>query len=70
MKHNIDLPTAYVNKTPEYKYKSKNIIDEYTLKRQSFNPTTLSPNIFIDKLEQRMELYYSTLYKSCSSKKK
>ena len=31
MKHNIDLPTAYVNKTPEYKYKSKNIIDELVL---------------------------------------
>lgn len=41
-----------------------NIINEYCLKRNSFNPSNPSPNIFIGKLELRMKKYYSNLYNS------
>ena len=40
-----------------------NIIEEYCLKRNSFNPTHPSPNIFIGKLQVRMKQYYNNLYK-------
>lgn len=33
---------------------------EYCLKRNTFYPTGPSPNIFIDKLELRMKVYYKT----------
>jgi hypothetical protein len=66
-----DSPTTYVNRRVVKKvFTINDIIDEYTLKRNSFNPVTLSPNIFMTRLERRMELYYSNLYKSHSSKKK
>lgn len=39
----------------------KNIIQEYSLKRNKFNPATTSPNLFINKLEIRMKLYYDHL---------
>lgn len=70
MIRSIKFPTTYVNKDKKRSQISNDIIKEYTLKRQSFNPSTASPNIFMNKLEQRMGLYYSSLYKSCSSKKK
>jgi hypothetical protein len=41
-----------------------NIINEYCLKRNSFNPTIPSPNLFIGKLELRMKKYYDNLYNS------
>ena len=42
----------------------KTIIEEYSLKQNSFNPKKPSPNIFIKKLEIRMKMYYKDLYKS------
>lgn len=42
----------------------EDIIKEYCLKRNSFNPEQPSPNFFIDKLEVRMKRYYNNLYKS------
>jgi len=65
-----DFPTTHVNKDNKRSQNTNDIIKEYTLKRQSFNPSTASPNIFMNKLERRMRLYYSSLYNSCSSKKK
>ena len=41
----------------------ENIIEEYCLKRNSFNPTHPSPNVFIGKLQVRMRQYYNNLYK-------
>lgn len=66
-----DSPTTYVNGGMVKKASNvSNIIVEYTLKRNSLNPITLSPNIFMTRLERRMELYYTNLYNSHSSKKK
>lgn len=42
----------------------EDILEEYCLKRNSFNPAHPSPNIFIGKLEYRMKKYYNNLYKS------
>jgi hypothetical protein len=42
----------------------KTIIEEYSLKQNSFNPKKPSPNFFIKKLEIRMKMYYKDLYKS------
>ena len=42
-----------------------NIIKEYTLKRNVFNPNNGdSPNKFINKLELRYKMYYNSLNKS------
>ena len=38
-----------------------NIINEYSLKRNNFNPDGNSPNKFILKLEHRMKIYYNDL---------
>ena len=38
----------------------KEIINEYSLKRNNFNPHHISPNQFINKLEKRMKLYYNS----------
>jgi len=38
-----------------------NIINEYSLKRNNFNPHRNSPNKFILKLEHRMKIYYNDL---------
>ena len=38
-----------------------NIINEYSLKRNNFNPSMKSPNHFANRLHQRMRLYYSSL---------
>lgn len=66
-----DSPTTYVNRKMVKNVQIiNNIIDEYTLKLNSLNPITLSPNIFMSRLERRMELYYTNLYKSHSSEKK
>ena len=42
----------------------EDIIEEYCLKRNSFNPARPSPNLFIGKLEVRMRQYYNNLYKN------
>lgn len=61
----------YANKCQNLKKKSKKtkkiitnaILKEYELKRNNFNPTTKSPNLFSRRLKQRMDLYYSSLIK-------
>ena len=42
----------------------ENILDEYSLKRNRFNPNKPSPNMFNKKLQHRMKAYYNTLYTS------
>ncbi len=42
----------------------KDILEEYCLKRNSFNPASPSPNIFLGKLELRMKKYYNNMYNS------
>ena len=39
----------------------ENILKEYQLKRNNFNPTGKSPNLFALRLQQRMRLYYNSL---------
>jgi hypothetical protein len=39
------------------------ILNEYSLKRNNFNPHHMSPNQFIKKLETRMKLYYTSCNK-------
>ena len=41
-----------------------NILQEYSLKQNNFDPKKPSPNVFIKKLEIRMKMYYKDLYKS------
>ncbi len=45
-------------KTKKKSYKA--ILNEYSLKRNNFNPHHISPNQFINKLEKRMKLYYNS----------
>lgn len=37
------------------------IVKEYSLKRNNFNPDKNSPNIFLTKLQNRINLYYTLL---------
>ena len=37
---------------------------EYELKRNSFYPSSISPNLFMGKLELRLKIYYRNLYKN------
>tara|TARA_B100001093_G_scaffold494352_1_gene537689 strand:- start:272 stop:493 length:222 start_codon:yes stop_codon:yes gene_type:complete len=39
----------------------KEILNEYSLKRNNFNPSRSSPNKFVNKLELRMKLYYNDI---------
>ena len=64
------------NSTSEYgrEKKSKNnkkvisdIIKEYSLKRNIFNPSKKSPNIFLTKLQHRMNYYYTNMECSVES---
>jgi len=48
----------------ERKTELANILEEYSLKQQNFDPKKPSPNVFIKKLEIRMKMYYRDLYKS------
>ena len=41
----------------------KSILNEYSLKRNNFNPHHISPNQFIKNLETRMKLYYNSCNK-------
>mgnify|MGYP001487290981 CR=1 FL=1 len=43
-----------------------NIMQEYCLKRNQFNPRKSSPDMFNKKLQHRMKLYYNTLSSSPS----
>jgi hypothetical protein len=47
-----------------------NIIQEYCLKRNQFDPRKSSPDMFNKKLQHRMKLYYNTLYTLSSSPNK
>ena len=55
-------------KTEKAKTKSTenldNIIQEYCLKRNQFDPRKSSPDMFNKKLQHRMKLYYNTLSSS------
>ena len=45
----------------------KNLFDielEYGLKINNFNPKNVSPNVFCNRLAQRMKTYYYNLYNS------
>ena len=46
------------------------IFDEYSLKRNRFNPNKPSPNMFNKKLQHRMKVYYSSLYTNSNSPNK
>ncbi len=62
-----DSPTTYVNNRIQKSSKTsflEDIISEYCLKRNTFNPKSPSPNIFVTKLERRMRMYYNSLYSS------
>ena len=46
------------------------IMQEYCLKRNQFDPKKPSPNRFVNKLELRMKVYYRNLYTLSSSPNK
>ena len=49
----------------------ENIIQEYSLKQNLFDPKKISsPNLFMRKLEKRMDQYYNCLYKTFILNKK
>ncbi len=48
----------------------ENIFDEYSLKRNRFNPKKPSPNMFNKKLQHRMKVYYNSLYTTSNSSNK
>ena len=48
----------------------ENIFDEYSLKRNRFNPNKPSPNMFNKKLQHRMKVYYNSLYTTSNSSNK
>ena len=51
-------------KKPKLDINQKNIdtiYQEYSLKRNNFNPTDKSPNKFVKKLQIRMKMYYEEL---------
>jgi hypothetical protein len=45
-----------------------NIYEEYALKRSNFDPSNRSPNLFLNKLEKRMQVYYNLLHSSLNDK--
>ena len=47
-------------------YLLEKIQKEYELKRQPFHPSSISPNIFMGKLELRLKIYYKHLYKNAN----
>tara|TARA_Y100000816_G_C26006052_1_gene525787 strand:- start:677 stop:886 length:210 start_codon:yes stop_codon:yes gene_type:complete len=59
------LPSSRKEKNAFFEKKKqshlKSITNEYCLIRNQFNPSTASPNTFLDKLEIRMKKYYTTL---------
>ena len=71
---------TFVTENPVSALKSKNklasspilnnILQEYCLKRNTFDPNKPSPNKFVKKLHLRMKHYYNNLYKVNSFKKK
>ena len=45
----------------------EDILEEYCLKRNNFDPAGPSPNLFINKLELRMKAYYNSFCRSRNS---
>ena len=67
----IPIPKRRVNHSKSNKDDIlDNIIQEYCLKRNQFNPRNNSPDMFNKKLQHRMQLYYNTLYTLSSSPSK
>ena len=74
----MDSCTSSIEPTKNVKAKSlkktntpiKHILDEiskeYCLKRNNCNPHGPSPNMFVTKLQWRMNAYYKDLYNSCN----
>ena len=61
----IPIPTRRTNQSKSKKDDIlDNIIQEYCLKRNQFNPRKSSPDLFNKKLQHRMKLYYNTLSSS------
>jgi hypothetical protein len=59
-------PTAYVNRVlgkNEHNIPTT-ILSEYSMKRDIFDPRKNSPNLFLNKLEKRMNIYYTSMYNS------
>ena len=69
MENSISFSNSYDNLKTKFNKQKKNalkeIFNEYSLKRNNFNPTDHSPNKFVDKLQLRMKLYYNDM-KFCS----
>ena len=57
-KYGREKKTKKINKVMD------NILNEYCLKRSTFNPAKKSPNFFLTKLQHRMKLYYSIMKSS------
>ena len=60
---NINFGKKKQKKT-ELNTELSNILQEYSLKQNNFDPNKPSPNVFIKKLEIRMKMYYKDLYNS------
>ena len=55
-----NLQYSIVNKKNNKKSNlMQEIVEEYEMKRNNFNPRKKSPNLFTKKLKQRMRLYYN-----------
>lgn len=54
----------YSKKNKKEKTLIGQILDEYELKQNNFNPNKPSPNRFMNKLKIRMKLYYKEKYNS------
>lgn len=61
VRHNKCFRKSYSKSPLQKKDLLKDICNEYSLKRNNFNPADKSPNNFVKKLEIRMRLYYDQL---------
>ena len=63
MENCISFSKSYNTTKPKFNKQKKNLLEEifneYSLKRNNFNPSSTSPNKFVTKLQLRMQLYYS-----------
>tara|TARA_Y100001935_G_C17282316_1_gene498224 strand:- start:316 stop:522 length:207 start_codon:yes stop_codon:yes gene_type:complete len=61
--YNLDGQHNVKQKKTTKRQSLKKILNEYKLKMNSFHPNDESPNLFVNKLQYRMNHYYN-LYKS------
>ena len=61
MENSQIFPSFRKTKNNQKNKKLNDIIKEYCLIRNQFNPSIKSPNTFMTKLELRMKKYYSSL---------